>query len=306
MWSNRPATGIPSWRTIVISLSALAAIVAVVVGVRTTSAAWNDQAHFAAPVTAGTWDTIRAADVMQPGNSNTQTGPGAWTVPAAPESSHEGCVQFNVTGTSATPEVWEVHADLTKPPFAGMSGSGGFYNPGPVQTTIGTLPGDSTTLVLRGVSNGGSTWNAEYNNKYLTSSQTINVKICSSSLPVPAQGNSNWTTIAVTHGTWTDTQACLVVTVTGTVTDTDANPFYFGWTYALDMTPAKQRITGAGKTVNYVGWVPSVGDGGNDWSIGLAPAHNNPVANTYTVTSKRTTAVRGTGTVTVTACVYGW
>ena len=107
--------------------------------------------------------------------------------------------------------------------------------------------------------------------------------------------------------------ACEVVKITGTVTDLNANPFYFGWSTAVDLRPAKAWITksapytstntGDGNrahTLNYVGFTPDPSQG---YQYNINPTANSPVPDSYAMTSGQQTSIRGTQSVSIKYCV---
>jgi hypothetical protein len=295
---------------------AVAAVIAVVAGVgvaQQTEAAWSDPSTFAVKASAGSWavtqpDPKAPADVViSPGNETTAVDGVVWNVASTPGNG-DFCVTMRVTGRSATPTAWEVRADMSLPPFNGHVGTESIYYTGSTQVALSTLPSNNGVLVVKGIGAGdppsSPNWNAGYNNRLITNQQQLEVKLCVSQSPPPLLGDPTWYTVTQAQGsTWTSTQACVVLTATGKVTDTAANPFWFGWKGTIDLTAAKQRITGAGKTVSYMGWSPDPGSG---YAFTTTPGVNLPPQNSYEITSGRVTPLRGTSSTTITACVYGY
>ncbi|MBH0022971.1 hypothetical protein [Salinibacterium sp. SWN248] len=297
-------------KRILVTIVALAATVALFAGAtaatpNTTVAAWTDPAVFVAEASTGTWGSSAptpSSIVIVAGNTSTSLDSTAWDIPASATSS-SFCVDVTVRGTDATPRAWELHADMTLPPFNGRTGSGGIYSRGSTQASFSTSSASPTTLVITGAGSGGSNWNESYNNRLLTDTQQLIITICVSSVPIAAPGASSYYSVTQTHATWTDTQACVTVTATGKVTDLQANPFYFGWEATVNLAAAKNRILSAGKTVNYVGWSPSPSSG---YQYTTVPTTYYPPADSYAITSGRATAIKATQSSTITACVYGY
>lgn len=271
---------------------------------RTTDAAWTDATSFAAAASAGTWATqppaTPANSVIVPDSPTTSINAINWEITTAP-GNLDFCVSLTITGATSQPAPWELRADLDLPPFNGMD-VGDVYYQGDTQVTLRAAPGDPRTLVITGKGQASEPWNPKWNNVLLDSSRTLPVKLCVGSAPVPPQGSPAWYTTSVRQGEWTDTRACKVLSVIGRVTDTAANPFYFGWTATLDLTDAKARIAQR-RTVNEVSWDPNPSNG---YQFSTSPGVNKPVPDSYTITSGRMTVIKGTQRATVTACVTGY
>jgi hypothetical protein len=124
---------------------------------------------------------------------------------------------------------------------------------------------------------------------------------------VPPPADPSWYSVTTTQGTWTDREACIVVRVATTRSNFAANPFFYGWTTTVDLTAAKARITGAGRTLNFVGWSPYPNGSTDFWAT---PATYQPPLDTYTITSGFNAALRAAGggadSTTVTICVHGY
>lgn len=265
-----------------------------------TEAAWTDATRFSAPASAGTWLTPTPANsVIVPDAPTTTMTSINWEIAPAP-GNMGFCVALSITGASSQPAPWELRADLRKAPFNGMAAADVYYG-GSTQVSLKAAPGDRSTLVITGVGQASKPWNAAYNNVLLDSSKTLQIRLCAGSAPVPPQGDAAWYTTSVARGDWTATRACKVLTVTGRVTDLTANPFYFTWVASVDLTDAKQQITSSGRTVNYVVWTPHADP--DRYQFSTNPATTNPVADRYTLTGGRMTAIRGTDQMTITACV---
>ncbi|QAV70490.1 hypothetical protein ESZ53_08590 [Salinibacterium sp. UTAS2018] len=295
-------------KRVLLASIALAAVALLLAGAtaaapQKTVAAWTDPAVFVAEATTGTWASTAptpSSIVIVPGNTATVLDSTVWDIPASPTSAGF-CVDVTVRGTDATPRAWQLNADMTLPPFNGQTGTGGIYYSGSTQASFSTTA--PSALVISGSGSGGSNWNASYNNRLLTETQQITITICVSNPPIAAPGSTSYYSVSQTRTTWTDTQACIVTTATGTVTDLQANPFFFGWQATVNLTAAKNRILSAGKTVNYVGWSPSPGSG---YQFTTVPTVYNPPADSYAITTGRATAIKGTQSSTITACVHGY
>ena len=214
-----------------------------------------------------------------------------WEVTPQP-GNMDFCVVIRVTGKSTQLAPWELRADLRKAPFNGVA-LADVQSQGD-EVTLRAAAGDSSTLVITGGSG----------NRLINSSTTVRVRLCVYYAPVPPKGDAAWYITSVTRGEWTDVKACQVLTVKGRVADLLDNPFFFTWVGDLDLTDAKQRISSAGRTVNYVDWAPYPGQDRHQFSIN--PTASNPVADRYALTGGRMTAIRGTSQVSITACVMGY
>jgi hypothetical protein len=282
--------------------SLITAVVLVVLGIAAsrfvpTQAAWNDTAFFTATASTGTW--VGNGDIsdggISVGNTTTVISDIAWTV----SSPTQFCVVVTVTGTSPTPQPWQLDVDLAQPPFNGVT-----VNDVSIQRGE-TAPGPDNTMIVTGTMRPGKPFNRNNNNSPITNTQEAFPRLCVSDAPL-AQGDSSWYTVTVTEGTgtnWSPTLACLTVTVTTNVADLALNPFFYAWQTTLSLAPALDRITSAGGTPDAVEWTPNAGGSNFD----TAPTIYNPVQPSYAITSGTDTAIRGQGsgdeTATVIACV---
>ncbi len=298
----------PGVRTTLTAAAAAVIVLGAVSAVRPTVAAWTDSAHVAVAASAGTWTTqppsTPANSVIVPGSPTTSISTINWSVAPQPDSNLGFCVSLTVTGTTPQPTPWELRVDLDKPPFNGVEWSRVDYS-GNNQVNRRPASGDATTLVVTGMSQPSGPWNAQYNNALLSSSQTLTVGLCVSTAGIPDVGQPSWYSTSASRGEWSDTKACKILTVKGKVSDLTANPFYFTWVATLDLTDAKQRIQGAGKTPDWVDWSPVWPDASRD-TFTSNPPGNKPVPDSYALTGGRRTAIRGTSEVTVRACVIGY
>lgn len=283
-------------RRIAAALASVGAGLLALTAVVPTTAAWTDSVHVSAESSSSTWaapPVNNPGDVVSPGDSTTLEDV-AWTSPPNPNS--QVCTTISVRGQSATPAPWSVTLNLAGAPFFGASF---LYYTGATQVAFQYSPGSAT---VTGVGT-GSPWNPSYSNSTLTSAQTLTFTICGQPAGAPTVQDASWRSVSqVMQGTWTPTLACVAMTVTGTV-DPVAYPFFFGWQANLDLTGAKQHIVNSGRTVNYVSWNPAPSGG---YQFSTDPAATNPVADVYAITSGTMTALRGTSSQTITACVYGY
>lgn len=267
-----------------------------------TQAAWNDTAAFAATASTGTWpDNGDISDGgIGSGNDSTAIDDLVWTQ----NNPNQFCTVVTVTGTSPTPQPWQLTVDLTQPPFNGIA-----INQINVQWGQ-KAQGPGNTMIITGTTSPGNPFNPTWNNSPITNTQQALPQICVYN-GAPAPGDPSWYTVVVTQGTganWSANRACLTLTVTTTVTDLALNPFFYAWQASLDLTPALNRITGVGGTPDAVQWSPNPAGG---YNFTTTPTTSNPVQPSYTIVSGTTTAIRGQGsgdeTATLTACVrdYG-
>jgi hypothetical protein len=216
-------------------------------------------------------------------------------------TARQACTVVKVKGIDSTPRHWALRIDLGSSPWNGTPANHISIN------GTGTLVIESPTSVLiTGRTHGGG-WDPRTNNTPITSAQTALITVCDYNGPVPPPANPSWYTVATTQGTWTDTQACLLVTATTTLTNLAANPFFYGWTTVVDLTAAKARISGAGRTLNYVGWSPYA-NGQTDFAA--SPSTYNPPLDNYTITSGFNLALLAQGggrnSTSFTVCVFGY
>ena len=204
-----------------------------------------------------------------------------------------------MTGATANPTDWAIRVDLTVAPWYGTTSQLNLQGTG----TLTAGPGN--TVLITGRSRGGK-FDPRTNNTPITNQQTALVTICDQGSPVPPPpADPSWYTVTQSEGTWTDTRACVVVTATSARSDLSTFPFFFGWAAEVDLTAAKARITGAGRTLNQVTWSPN--PNGNDFTV--SPNSKKPPGDFYVITSGFDFALRalggGSDSKTVTVCVTG-
>ena len=208
-----------------------------------------------------------------------------------------------VTGKTSTPIAWAIRVNLDQPPWSGSSTRLNLQG-------TGTLTMESTTSALiTGTSRNGGKFDPKTNNPPITDQQTALVTICDQGSPIPPAPapapESDWYSVTTRPGTWSDTQACVVVTVATTRTNLSTYPFFYGWTTKVDLTAAKLRITGANRTLDQVMWSPN--PSGNDYTV--SPDSKKPPGDSYVVTSGFDFALRakggGSDSKTFTVCVTG-
>jgi len=261
-----------------------------------TQAAWTDATAFTATASTGSWPGDISDGGISDGNEFTDIDDIVWD----PTSSTKFCTVVTVTGTSSTPQPWQLNVDLTQPPFNGVGINEIKVKGGEKAQGVGN------TMIVTGTMKPNKPFDPISNNSPITNTQQAFPEMCVSK-GTPAQGDPSWYTVAVTQGTgpdWSATRACLTVTVTTTVTDLALNPFYYAWQTNLDLAPALNRITSAGGTPASVQWSPGSAGGKN---FDTTPTTYNPVQPSYAITSGTNTAIRGQGsgdeTATLTACV---
>lgn len=325
-------------RVLAAILAAMAALGVAAAGTLSpTRAAWNDDAALTASVSAGAWQQspdpepasptpdpteTGAEGAIWPGEETTEIGTPQWVYSGDTSSTGASsatnpnmgvCATLTLTSTSSEWERWSLVVDLDQQPFNGQGAT--MWSAGQSQVTISQDPSSPSRLIITGTGSGSPTdngweWNSSWNNAYLNTDHHITIKLCTSTTGVPPEADSSWYSVSTQNMTWTDTQACVAITITGRVTDLAATPFYFGWTTTLDLTAAKQRITGAGKTLNYVGWTPSTqssAESGEVWGFRAIPnSTSERVPDSYQLSNGRSTSLRGTSQVTIQACVYGY
>jgi hypothetical protein len=188
---------------------------------------------------------------------------------------------------------WAVRVNLAVAPWYGMP-----TNQFNVQGTGIVAVENPSSVLVTGKSHRGG-FDPRQNSTPIDNTRTAILDICNYNAPVPPPADPAWYTVTQSQGSWTETEACVVVTVTGTTT----SPFFYGWTTTLDLTAAKARISGAGRTINDIGWSPWPN---GDTDFAATPRQFNPALDTYTLTNGYNTSLRAGSTHTLTACVYGW
>jgi hypothetical protein len=169
------------------------------------------------------------------------------------------CTVVSVTGIDSTPRDWEILVDLSTAPWYGTSASR------LVLTGSGTLTVvDDTTVSITGGYNGRK-FNSRTDNTPITDSQTALLEICNHPTPPPEPGDPSWYSVTTApSGTWTDTTACVDVTVTSLRNDLETFPFYFGWTATVDLDEAVTYL-GEERSLRFT-FIPRV-NGSNDYSV---------------------------------------
>ena len=179
--------------------SLITAVVLVVLGIAAsqfvpTQAAWNDSAFFTATASTGTW--MGNGDIsdggISVGNTTTAITDISWSI----TSPTRFCVVVTVTGTSSTPQPWQLDVDLTRPPFNGVT-----VNDVSIQRGE-TAPGPGNTMIVTGTMRPGRPFNRNNNNSPITDAQEAFPRLCVSDAPL-AQGDPSWYTVTVTEGTGT-------------------------------------------------------------------------------------------------------
>lgn len=283
--------------------AAVAAAVAVVTSVAPTRATWVDPMTSAVPMSSGTWAApgppIKQGGIAE-GNEFTEIENIVWDTLGA----NSFCTTVHVTGASATPQDWRLTVDLDSVPFRGFTA--GQIS---IQRGVGTAGPDNTLIVTGKRSNSHAPFNVNSNNTPITNQQHLTVQLCMYWGPTP-QGDPSWYTTQVTQGAgtdWSNTRACMTLTVATTQTDLAVNPFYYGWMATLDMSAAIARIQGSGHTVDQIIW-PGVYPNGSDLTSSPGPG-SNP-SGSYALTSGTPTALRAQGsgreTATVVACAVDY
>lgn len=273
-----------------------------------THAGWNDAVTFKAVASAASWGNqppaTPANSAIVPGNTTTDIAGITWDV-ENPDAGLGFCAALTIRGTTTTPARWELDADLDKPPFNGLSSTRGITVEDRVHLSLALSPSNPRIMMITGVGDPSRAWDPKSNNLMLDSSRTLSITLCLGyNDMLPGLGAPSWYTATTARGLgadWSDTRACKVLTVTGKVQDLTANPFYFGWKANLDLTDAKARVD-EHRTINSVTWSPWASNG---YQFYATPNNSEPVPDTYSITSGRMTVVRGTQSVTITACVTG-
>lgn len=262
-------------------LSGLVALLLVVAGVVATratgptSAAWTDPAIVVAMASSTSWTSTTGNPVV-PGNSSTSVSNITWTQNNY-TSSISVCFSAQVTTASATPVAWAIVIDTSQPPWNGVT-------TGYSQQGDGYSWADNTPSAGKIQISGGYT-----DNMGASATQPRTVSVCNSSLqPIAASKATAAFTTASEHGTWTDSQACIVTTVAGN----GSQPFYFNWAASVDMQPAIARLVGGVSQIRADG-VP----------LAFSPALSAAVSS-YTASSQTASAIKASGAYSFTVCAY--
>lgn len=303
----------------------MAGLLATAAGVQATSASWADSVVFVAQVTPSTTTTTTTTTTSTPTTSTTSTTlPPTTTAPPPPSvvsggisaanpdtvidaidwtisTARQACTVAHIAGIDDTPRHWAIRVDLSAAPWNGTPAN--HINLNGTGTIVVESP---TSILITGRTHGGG-FNPRTNNTPLTSSQTALITICDYNAPVPPPADPSWYTVTTTQGEWTDTRACYVVTAQTTRHDLATYPFFYGWTTVVDMTAAKARITGAGRTLNHVSWSPYPNGATDLWA---EPQTYHQPQDSYTLRSGFNLALRAAGgghdAKSVTVCVNGY
>lgn len=280
-------------------------------------AAWSAKVTVTAGVSSGTWTTsptptpssspestttpATSTGIITVGNTTTAMSDVTWTdfsgnalTPgtSANNVGRQMCAVLQVSGTSTTPSPWSLNVDISGAPFYGAY-------PGFVYDGAWALSQpDSSTVTLTGTSS-------------LTSAQSIQVRLCNYWIQtsVPSTTTGTWTA-TTSDAQWNadSSRVCQTVTITGTATDLNVAPFYFGWDTTLDLSSAAAlyaQTTGRQPDTTLFSPDPQYGyayviDGDSSGS----GSWRNSFASTVRLSNGKTTALLGTGSTSVTACVF--
>ena len=270
------------------TLAALIAVAGLMLGAGTvapTSAAWQDRVHaMSAAASASSWDTPRPPTQYGPfsaGDDTALLAPPQWSLPET--NGGTICATLTVTTTSDEPAPWSVVISVDQAPYWGLRADS-FWGS---DVTFTPMPGDDTRVVMSGTSP-------------LPPGQTLTVTVCTwtDNAPPPAEADWYSVTTSPVPGA-TATRVCVDTTVTGRK-DVAEYPFSFGWQATVDLSAARAQMTAAGGSADYVEWSPHPGDG--YWFTAEASPTTPDV---YSLTSGKMTALRGTQSVSITACLVG-
>lgn len=174
---------------------------------------------------------------VYPGNPETGLIEINWTL--VTNNPVQACFDARVSTTSTSPVEWELEMDLSKAPFNGKTSEFQVDN-APGGPNIGwmlRLDYDVPNLKVRIYGTGAS--------QTVTAGNELLFRVCNWQLPPGAQTPSAYT-VDIQQTTWTDARACYRVTVRGN----GSSIFYFGHTFEIDMTPARQRLSSFGRYDN--------------------------------------------------------
>lgn len=198
----------------------------------------------------------------------------------------QACFTAHVTTTSTTPMDWSLTIDMSRPPYNGadprvlqLSGQDSW------RYTLHRDTPEPGIVTVTGSANGGRTT--------VVAGQEHLVDVCAWTLPegVQTPGAYTVTTVPASGADWTDRRACLVTTVTGNGTE----PFYFGWTADVDMTPAIDHLAEAGRQLSAYAY------GSNEWMLTRTPTDTG-----FVVTSRSPANIHDTGTFTFLTCAVSY
>ena len=224
-----------------------------------------------------TWDYTAPVDPgpVYPGNPDTVLIDIAWTL--VTNNPVQACFEATVSTPSTTPVNWQLELDLAKAPFNGTTSS---FQPFDVA-------GQNIAWMLNLTYDHGAkkAWvRGTQSVATVVAGQQVRFSLCNYSLPPGAQTPSAYT-VEVQQTTWTNAQACYQVTVRGNGTSI----FYFGFTFELDMTPARQRVT------SFQSWS---NPGGNLWQL----TRTDLGGNRFRFVSKTAANIAGTQTYVFSYC----
>lgn len=273
--------------------AALASAAALVLGLgvpTATTAAWTDQVLAQADASAGTWAPPPSSTrPVGGGEDTTRLSDADWGLPDAIVQNNL-CVAVKVASTSSTPAPWSIRLYLDEAPLWGEIPTH-FWSPGAASPTASAVQVDA----------GGARFIAlRFPSPALLSvdSPPTRVSFCAGGrLGTPPVADPSWFTVAQKPtGTWTAQEACVALTATGRV-DPIAHPFFFGWAGTLDLSGAIAEMRRLG---GHPGFVSFRNVDTSQFTATPALTAASPVT---TITSGHDTALVGSMSVTITACV---
>lgn len=259
------------------------------------------------PSTGGTVPAGTAATkVIVPGDDQTVITSLSWTdssgnVPVSGNSAGGGgtwstrlCATVTVTSTATDWAPWSLHVILSGQPFDGATSSGFSHGGGTGNVVV--TSGNSGYDEIVGSTNGsgpGADWNTDWNNKYLMRGKAATFTLCTNT-PVPSPADPGYYSAVQGTVSVQGSDYCVPVTVTGKQ-DISENPFFFGWEKDVDLTGLLAAVSDAKRAVSYISWTPN---------NGMTVQQDSSVSTLYHVRSGELTSIRGSGSVTVTACAH--
>lgn len=208
-----------------------------------------------------------------------------------PETNLSGyCVTLTVSSQATEPQTWRMGLDLSGAPFWGAPAS--------------TLWGTEVRIAADPDTEGRAVVTGEGARATLAPGESFTTTICTGRAAVPPPGDRGlYTTTVTPTGSWTDTQGCLLLTVTATV-DPQVYPYFFGWTADIDMRALREALHLSGANgLSHVSWSPG---GGGGYAYTVVPSDAAGVPDSFTLTSGTTAALRGGQSLGITVCAYGW
>lgn len=204
-------------------------------------------------------------------------------------STYQFCLDVKVGSTSETPAAWQVDIDTSRPPFYGRTST---------LWTSHSIIQSSNWQHISGKWQSSNPWNNTWNPGRMQAGSEYTFSVCESSMVAPPDRPETYTVSlapSTAPGQWGGRVACLVANFTGT----GVYPFFSGWAYTFDITPAISELESHGYHPERLSWLPN-------GSVGqtVSPNKYQPGVSNYAVTSGRDNSVKDDDVTVFTLCLH--